>query len=98
MMTLDECYELISALNEEAHGLAWDTWIEADRLEEEGDDGAEDMRDQASMEQQIHFNDLVDSLDRETREAIFHYRRENDAFRDDFDCWYGYEDDSSTSD
>ena len=90
MKTIDECYSIISALNEEAHGLAWDTWIEADRLDEEGDDGAEDMRDQASMEQQEHFIGLFNDLDEETKQACFEHRKIDENFRMDFDCWYGY--------
>ena len=34
MKTLDEAFAIIEGLNEEAHGMAWDTWIEADDLED----------------------------------------------------------------
>ena len=75
MKTLEECYDIIVALNEEAHSMAWDTWIEADRLsdESEDDDGwirAEELREQASLEQQEYFVDLFEELDEETKEEL----------------------------
>ena len=98
MKTLEECYDIIVALNETAHSMAWDTWIEADRLsdESEDDDGwirAEEMREQASLEQQEYFVDLFEELDEETKEACWKYRKEDENFRMEFDSWYGYEED-----
>lgn len=32
MRTKEEVYNLISDLNDEAHSLAWDTWVKSDNL------------------------------------------------------------------
>ena len=97
MKTLEQCYDIIVALNEEAHAIAWDTWIEADRIsdEAEDDDGwirAEEKREQASAEQQQHFIDLFKELDEQTRQACWKYREQDEDFQIDFDSWYGYQD------
>ena len=85
MKTIDECYDIITALNEEAHQMAWDSWIRADEEDDES------LREDASLEQQEYFIDLFDDLDEETQAAVFHHCRENDAIRSDFECWYGSE-------
>ena len=67
MNTLDETFDLIEALNEEAHGMAWDTWIEADELEDSDDEDdwskAEGKREEASDEQAGYFRDEFDGLE-----------------------------------
>ena len=83
MITKDKAYEIISDLNEQAHQLAWDHWIKAD----EADD--EDLREEASDIQRAHFKELMDFLSDEDYNAIMYYRREDEQFKDDFDCWYG---------
>jgi hypothetical protein len=93
MKTLDEAFELIEALNEEAHGMAWDTWIEADELEESDDEDdwskAEGKREEASDEQAGYFRDEFDGLDDEDREAVHHWLDEDESFREQFRDWYG---------
>lgn len=84
MKTLNECYQIISELNEEAHDRAWDSWVEADEQDDE------DLREEASLEQRQYFVELFNDLDEETRQACFKYREQDDDFRQDFDCWYGY--------
>ena len=95
MKTLEQCYDIISNLNEEAHSMAWDTWMEADRLADEGEGDedwirAEELREEASLEQQEYFVDLFEQLDEETKAACWKYREQDENFRMEFDCWYGY--------
>jgi hypothetical protein len=81
MITIQKAYEVISDLNDEAHNLTWDLWEEA------GDD--EDLREEASDIQRAHFQELMEFIPDEQYNAIMHYRRIDETFRDDFNCWYG---------
>lgn len=93
MKTLDEAFELIEALNEEAHGMAWDTWIEADELEESDDEDdwskAEAKREEASDEQAGYFRDEFNGLEDEDRAAVHHWLDADESFREQFRDWYG---------
>jgi hypothetical protein len=93
MKTLDEAFELIEALNEEAHGMAWDTWIEADELQDSDDEDdwelAEDKREEASDEQAGYFRDEFSCLSSEDREAVNHWVDADESFREQFRDWYG---------
>jgi hypothetical protein len=93
MKTLDEAFELIEALNEEAHGMAWDTWIEADELEDSDNeddwDKAEGKREEASDEQAGYFRDEFDGLEDEDRRAVEHWLTADESFREQFRDWYG---------
>jgi hypothetical protein len=93
MKTLDEAYAIIEALNEEAHSLAWDTWIEADELadsEDEDDwDLAEDKREEASEEQAGYFRNEFASLTAEDRAAIEHWVKVDESFSEEFRDWFG---------
>ena len=95
MKTLEEIYSIIENLNEDAHSQAWDTWVEADRLEEEGDEDeevtAEDMREKASVEQSEYFRDFFSGLDQEDIAAVKHWIKNDDGFKESFSCWYGYD-------
>ena len=95
MKTLEEIYSIIQNLNEDAYSEAWDTWAEADRLEEEGDEDeevtADDMREQASIEQSEYFRDLFHNLDQDDIAAVKHWIKNDDAFKEEFSAWYGYE-------
>ena len=94
MKTLDEAFELIEALNEEAHGMAWDTWIEADELEDSEDeddwDLAEGKREEASDEQAGYFRDEFFCLSFEDRAAVNHWVDNDESFREQFRDWYGH--------
>jgi hypothetical protein len=96
MKTLDEAFELIEALNEEAHGMAWDTWIEADELEDSEDeddwDLAEGKREEASDEQAGYFRDEFFCLSFEDRAAVNHWVDNDESFREQFRDWYGRDD------
>ena len=93
MLTYDETYDLSQSLNEQAHDYAWDTWMQAESAEHEGaDDEAEEIREQASAEQSEHFRDLYYSLAEDQQEAIRHWLRENEDFRDEFAVWFGEDD------
>jgi hypothetical protein len=93
MKTLDEAFDLIEALNEEAHGMAWDTWIEADELEDSEDEDdwtkAEAKREEASDEQAGYFRDEFDGLEDEDRVTIEHWLDADELFREQFRDWYG---------
>jgi hypothetical protein len=93
MKTLEETYAIIEGLNEEAHGMAWDTWIEADELADSDDEDdwelAEGKREEASDEQAGYFRDEFECLIDEDREAIEHWLTADESFREEFRDWYG---------
>ena len=81
MISIDEAWDIMEATNDEAHSDAWDLWIEAD------DD--ECLREDASDAQREYFVDIFDNLDEEIKQAIFHYARTDEQFKDQFECYYG---------
>ena len=87
MRTRDQVYDIICALNEDAHSYAYSEWTLADNLDEETGE-AEDQRVVASEVQREYFIELYDQLDQNTKEEIQHYREIDEDFRTDFDCWY----------
>jgi hypothetical protein len=93
MKTLDESYSIVEALNEEAHSMAWDTWVEADELEDSDNeddwDLAEGKREEASNEQAEYFRDEFSCLSEEDRRAVEHWLTADESFRDQFRDWYG---------
>jgi hypothetical protein len=71
MISREQAIDIMSNLNERAHAAAWSEWVEAEKLEDEGDeDAAEHQRDCASEIQMDFFADSYTDLDVETRRAI----------------------------
>jgi len=70
MKTLDETIELMESLNGTAYDLAMNSWIEADRAGIVGDDDAEELREDASEEQQEYFRDEFADLSEDDKESI----------------------------
>lgn len=94
MKTLDEVYAIAETLNEEAHELAWDSWIAADEAEESDDEDAdvtaEELREDASLEQAEYFRNGYYELGSEDQEAIKHWLTADESFKDEFSSWFGY--------
>ena len=38
MKTIENAWDIMEGLNNDAHDSAWDTWVEADRLADEGEE------------------------------------------------------------
>ena len=95
MLTLDETWDLARNLNEEAHGYAWDTWVEADNLMDSDDEAdweeAESKQEEASLEQASHFRELYRDLTEEQRAAVSHWLKESAEFQEEFKSWFGDE-------
>jgi len=93
MITRDEAYDIIANLNEQAHQSAWDTWIKADSLMESDDENdwevAEELREEASIEQSEYFREEFHDLEEDTKEAILHYVNTDEDFKEEFSIWYG---------
>ena len=93
MKPLDEVWAIAEGINEEAHGMAWDTWVEADELQDSEDEDdwelAEGKREEASDEQAGYFRDEFECLEDEDRAAIEHWLDEDESFREQFRDWYG---------
>lgn len=93
MKTLDEIWDLVESLNNEAHNDAWDSWVQADEAETSDDEDAdpEYLRELASDEQAEYFRNSVADLDPEDRAAIQHWIANDDTFSEQFRCYYGYD-------
>ena len=74
MKTLEETFDIINNLNEDAHNDAFDTWIKADSLSdsdnEEDWDEAEALREEASIEQSSYFRGYFYDLDETDQDSI----------------------------
>ena len=92
MLSRDEAYEIICDLNEEAHAATYDEWAEADDMEDEDPDQAEEMREEASYNQAVEFRKAFQStLTPEQQEAILHYTKVEEDFAMEFNGWWGEE-------
>lgn len=93
MISRDEAYDIIQNLNEIAHQYSWDLWIEADELMESNSESdweaAEDIREEASLEQSSSFREGFENLDDDTKTAILNYVDQDEDFKEDFVTWYG---------
>ena len=87
-MTLEEAWQLIDSINDEAHEYAYESWVAADELEEEGG-AAEDQRCIASEEQNAHFREMFDQLDNKTKKAVLAHRLSDSDFKEQFETYYG---------
>ena len=71
MISREQAMEIMTDLNERAHAAALAEWVEAQRLEDLGDDdAAEHQRDCASEIQMDFFADYYTDLDVQTRRDI----------------------------
>ena len=92
MLSRDEAYQLIVELNEDAHAATYDEWVEAEDMEEEDPDQAEEMREEASYNQAVEFREAFQStLTPEQQEAILHYTKVDEDFATEFNGWCGEE-------
>lgn len=94
MKTLEETFDIINNLNEDAHNDAFDTWIKADSLSdsdnEEDWDEAEAIREEASIEQSSYFRGYFYDLDETDQDAIRHWIQNDDDFKDQFRDYFGH--------
>jgi len=91
MLSREEAYNLICELNEEAYTAAYDDWVEADYMEDEDPDLAEEMREDASYQQAIEFREAFQVLDDNSKESILHYAKVDEDFAQEFNAWWGEE-------
>ena len=89
MKTKDEAYEIICDLNEEAHAATYDAWVEADDMEDEDEDMAEEMREDASYQQAHEFREAFQTLMPEDKEAVLYYVKHDKDFAEEFNAWWG---------
>ena len=68
MKTLEQAWDIIENVNSEAYRMAYDLWLEADAAID--DENEEELREEASEEQQAYFRDEFDNLDDESKEVI----------------------------
>ena len=92
MLSRDEAYQLIVELNEDAYNLCYDDWVEADKMEDEDPDQAEDMREEASYNQAAEFRNGFDTvLDQDQKEAVLYWSKNDEDFAMEFNGWWGEE-------
>jgi len=95
MKTKDEAYEIICDLNDEAHAATWDEWVAADDAENDGEDMdvVEGMRVDASYNQAREFREAFQVLMPEDQEAVLHWVKNDEDFAEEFNMWWGEEED-----
>jgi hypothetical protein len=100
MITREQAIEIMENINEQAHNDAWEEWIEAQRLEDQGDEeAAEHQRNCASEIQGDFFCDHFTDLDKTTRQAIARLALEDDDFRENYwEPWCGLDPESEAED
>jgi hypothetical protein len=95
MLTLAQAQDIVANINESAHNEVWETWVEADRLDnsdlEEDWDRAEDQRELASRQQSEWFRDLWFDLDESQQNQIKHWIKHDGDLREQFQSWFGPE-------
>lgn len=95
MITLEDVYEIVEDINNDAHQQAWDLWIEADELEESSEEDdwiiAEERREEASEKQSEYFRADFWRLEEDKVNAVKHWLKKDEDFKEQFACYYGYE-------
>jgi hypothetical protein len=95
MISLSDIRYLAEDLNEQAHQETWDTWREADRLEESLNESdwelAEAQRELASRQQAEWFRDLYYDLTDDQQRAVAYWLEHDPDFHDEFQSWFGEE-------
>jgi len=88
-MTLQEAYDIIYSLNEEAHTLAWSHWMAAE--EEEDEELREELLEEASHSQSNYFREHYYEYDKETQDEIRYWVYEDVDFYDEMRDFFGHE-------
>ena len=93
MRTLEEAWDIVERLNDDAHSETFELWCEADKLgdsEDETDwDRAEEVREQASAEQAEYFRDFWYELDTDDQEVVKYWLDRDEDFREQFATYFG---------
>lgn len=87
-MDIEQALEVITDINDYAHNRAWSSWSLADV--EEDDERAEELREEASLEQASYFREEYNRLPKHKRVTIWNYAITDEDFRDQFSSWYGW--------
>jgi hypothetical protein len=87
MRTLEEAQEIVERLNDDAHEQAWDAWTAAD--DEQDWEAAEEMREDASIEQAEYFRDFWYELDTDDQELVKYWLDHDEDFREQFAVYFG---------
>jgi hypothetical protein len=100
MITREQAMEIMENINEQAHNDAWDEWVEAQRLEDQGDEeAAEHQKNCASEIQEDFFCDHFTDLDKATRQAIARLALEDDDFYENYwEPWCGLDPEAEAED
>ena len=89
MITLDQAWDIITNLNDEAYSYAYESWLHSDDAAEYDDELAEELREEASIEQSGHFSTLFDRLPEEQKNAIMEWKNNDADFRDQLMAYFG---------
>lgn len=89
LLRRDEAYEIICDLNEEAHSATYEEWEEADLMEEDDPEQAEEMREEASYNQACEFREAFQTLTSEQQEGVLYWAKNDKDFAEEFNAWWG---------
>ena len=85
MKTLTETWDLIETMNITAYDTAYEPWLTADTEDDE------ELREDASAEQQEYFREEYADLRDEEQESIRQWYMRDKDFREQFETYYGGE-------
>ena len=85
MKTLTETWDLIETMNGTAYDVVYDSWLIADQEDDE------ELREDASAEQQEYFRDEFADLSEDDKESIRQWYMRDKDFREQFETYYGGE-------
>tara|TARA_Y100001970_G_C14002454_1_gene734112 strand:- start:581 stop:925 length:345 start_codon:yes stop_codon:yes gene_type:complete len=94
LLSREEAWELINSWNEDAHNEVWDLWDQASELEDNAEtdeefDKVEELKEQASEEQQQVFTDIVSTASQKEKDSVWYYVKYDEDFQFEFEQWYG---------
>lgn len=89
MKTLQEINDLISDINDEAYGEAYEYWIQADQ--ENDEEIKEELLEDASSLQSVCFRDLFFDLDISNKDSVLYWLKNDEDFLSQFRDWFGHD-------
>ncbi len=90
MMTIYQAWDIITDLNDEAYDMAYEAWEKADIAADNDDDElAEELREEASILQSSHFSLLFDQCPDEQKNGVMEWKNKDAEFREQLMAYFG---------
>ncbi len=87
MRPVSDAFEIVESLNDEAHECTWESWVEADELEDWEE--AEAIREDVSEDQTELFRTFFHELSEEDRDVVIYWLKKDNVLKEQFSMYYG---------